>query len=246
MKPDVLLLSAGFGSRLRPLTDTCPKPLIPVAGKPLLVWNLELLARSGFSRVFINLHYLGEMIREFVGDGSTWGLHVEYSDEPLLLDTGGAIKAIESRLQSDLLLTLNSDILVDAAFPFEDLLHFHTNHPRHPEATLVLRTDADADRFGSFESAADNTIVRMLDARHPAGSPAVHSGLMYTGIQVMGRALIAQMPEAGTVFSLTRDTFRTAIHSGAILGAYRYSGYWSDVGTPDRLEAASIYMNSRR
>lgn len=235
----MMLLSAGLGSRLRPLTDSCPKPLLEVAGRPLIDWNLDLVSRAGFNRVFINLHHLGDQIRGFVADGARWGLQIEYSEEPVLLDTGGGIRAIRERLSSDLLLTLNSDILVERSFPLRELVAFHRMHPSAPKATLVLRPDSQASQYGTFDTANDNTIVRMLDVRRPGAPEVEFRDLMYTGVQVMDVDLIEQMPPRGTVFSLTKDVFRTVIRNGAILGGYRYSGYWNDVGTPERLEAAS-------
>ena len=122
---DVLLLAAGFGKRLEPLTVNTPKPLLEVGDKPLIAWNLELIARSGFSRVFINLHHLGERISEFVGDGSHWGLSVEYSKEDPILETGGAIKNIEHKLREPYLITLNSDILLGPDFSLARILEAH-------------------------------------------------------------------------------------------------------------------------
>src|SRR5690554_7590046 len=86
-----MILAAGLGKRMRPLTDTLPKPLIPVRGKPLIQWHLEALARAGVTQVIINLAYRGEQIKELVGDGRHWGLQVVYSSEPEPLETGGAI-----------------------------------------------------------------------------------------------------------------------------------------------------------
>ena len=84
-----MILAAGLGTRLRPLTDTIPKPLLPVGGTPLVLWNLLLLRANGIQEVIINLHYLGAMIEEALGDGSRWNMRITYSYEPELLGTGG-------------------------------------------------------------------------------------------------------------------------------------------------------------
>ena len=84
-----MILAAGLGTRLRPLTNTIPKPLLPIAGTPLIVWNLLLLKRHGFQDVIINLHHLGPMIEQAVGNGSKYGLRIIYSHEPMILGTGG-------------------------------------------------------------------------------------------------------------------------------------------------------------
>jgi NDP-sugar pyrophosphorylase family protein len=91
-----MILAAGLGTRLRPLTNTIPKPLLPVGGTPLIVWNLLLLRRHGIREVIVNLHHLGHLIRKELGDGSTWGMRISYSEEPTLLGTGGGLKQAEA------------------------------------------------------------------------------------------------------------------------------------------------------
>lgn len=237
---EVLLLSAGLGTRLRPLTDTVPKPLVKVGTKTLIERNLELLAAAGAERVFINLHYKGEMIRTFVGDGSRWGITVEYSEEPLLLDTGGAIKAIEDRLEGSHLLTLNSDVLLDPNFSFADLIKSHTDCPNEPSLTMVLRPDPDHKSYGSIGINDEGRVVSFLDESYTAVPP--RRLLMYTGIQVMNRSVIAEMPPKGSIFSLTKDTIRELLRNGGYVGSFVFEGFWSDVGTPERLEQASKEM----
>ncbi|HWC50736.1 MAG TPA: sugar phosphate nucleotidyltransferase, partial [Nitrospira sp.] len=87
-----MILAAGLGTRLRPLTNAIPKPLLPIAGTPLIVWNLLLLKRHGFQDVIINLHHLGPMIEQALGNGSKYGMRIYYSHEPVILGTGGGIK----------------------------------------------------------------------------------------------------------------------------------------------------------
>jgi len=239
---DVLLLAAGFGKRLLPLTATKPKPLLEVRGKPLIAWNLELLARGGFSRVFINLHYLGSQIRDFVGDGASWGLEVRYSEEPVILDTGGGIKNIEDELEKNFLLTLNSDTLVGKEFSFRDLLAEQSKGAR---ASLVVRRDPEAKSFGSLAIDEHGIVKRFLDAEAPdlrTNSDSIHSPsneVMYAGIQILEKSLLREMPPKGSVFSITKDVYRTLVRNGGILRTCQYEGYWSDVGTPERLESAS-------
>src|SRR5262249_45295083 len=138
---DVLLLAAGFGKRLLPLTELTPKPLLPIAGRKIIDYSLRHIARAGFRRVFINLHHLGERIRTYVGDGKAFQLEIEYSEEPILLDTGGGIKNIEQRLRSETLITLNADALFGAEFNLADLLRAY-QRDTSVLAVLVLREDA--------------------------------------------------------------------------------------------------------
>ena len=152
-----MILAAGLGNRLRPLTNTIPKPLLPIAGTPLIVWNLLLLKRHGFRDVVINLHHLGPMIEQAVGDGSRYGLRIIYSREPAILGTGGGLKRAEPHFSGESVLVLNGDTLVE--LDLGALCAFHQQ--RDAVATLVLRKDPEAARWGLVEMDSDNRIVRI-------------------------------------------------------------------------------------
>ena len=139
-----MILAAGLGTRLRPLTNTIPKPLLPIAGTPLIVWNLLLLKRYGFHDVVINLHHLGPMIEQAVGNGSRYGLRIIYSREPVILGTGGGLKQAEPHFSGESVLVLNGDTLVD--LDLGALCAFHQQ--RDAVATLALRKDPEAARWG--------------------------------------------------------------------------------------------------
>ena len=156
-----MILAAGLGTRLRPLTNTIPKPLLPIAGTPLIVWNLLLLKQYGFHDVVINLHHLGPMIEQAVGNGSRYGLRVIYSREPTILGTGGGLKQAEPYFSGESVLVLNGDTLVD--LDLGALCAFHQE--RDAMATLVLRKDPEAARWGLVEMDSDNRIVRISRAR---------------------------------------------------------------------------------
>ena len=143
-----MILAAGLGTRLRPLTNTIPKPLLPVGGTPLIVWNLLLLKRHGFRQVVINLHHLGPMIEQTLGTGSKFGIRIIYSHEPVILGTGGGIKQAEPHFSGEPVLILNGDTLVE--LDLEALCDFH--RLRNAAATLVLREDPDAARWGLVSS----------------------------------------------------------------------------------------------
>lgn len=233
---DLLILAAGFGTRLGSITEQQPKALVAVGGKPLIVWNIELAAAAGFKRIFINLHYLGERIRSALGDGSRWGLCIEYSDEqPQILDTGGAIRNIEHLLAHDLLITMNCDALLGRDFSLSGLLGAHRQQPE-ALATLVLRRDKRAEQFGALGVNPAGRIVSFLGKTYLRDT--ITEVLMYTGVQVVSRALIARMPPAGSIFSITRDTYPQLLSEGGYLSSLRYDGLWNDVGTPERLAEA--------
>ncbi|MFN8389139.1 MAG: sugar phosphate nucleotidyltransferase [Bdellovibrionota bacterium] len=240
---DVLLLAAGYGKRLRPLTDNLPKPLVQVGGRPLIDWNLELIAAAGFRRVFINLFYLGEQIRAYVGDGRRYGLEVKFVPEPELLDTGGTVRNVFPLTRSPYLVSVNSDILIGRDFSYNSLLAAHAAaEPKGVCATLALRSDDNAQQYGIIESDAEGRVVGLLDARLPPSAVARSTAVtpyMYMGIQILNSRAIDVMPAVGSVFSLTKDTFRTLILRGSYLNSIVFPGYFSDIGTPERLAAAS-------
>ena len=152
-----MILAAGFGTRLRPLTDVTPKPLLPVAGTPMIVWNLLLLKRHGILDVVINLHHLGAMIEQALGGGARFGMRITYSHEPVILGTGGGIKQAESSFGGEPVLVLNGDTLFE--LNLTSLLAFHQE--RDAAATLVLRHDPEAARWGLVEVTDQAQVMRI-------------------------------------------------------------------------------------
>ncbi|MDD2941582.1 MAG: sugar phosphate nucleotidyltransferase [bacterium] len=240
---DVLLLAAGFGTRLRPLTDSLPKPLVPLCKRPLIDWNLSLIARNGFRRVFINLHYLPELIEEYVGDGSRWGLEVIFVREDPILDTGGAIRNIAEQLRGDLLLTINSDAMFDVDLNLGQLIAGHRGSSLAPLATLLVRENETPEEFGVLRLNGDGRICSFLGVDYISG--ALAEDYLYTGVQLLSLDLLSDMPEKGAIFSITRDTYRRVLERGGVLAGQTYDGFWSDVGTVDRLHAAEAHLKSR-
>jgi CTP:phosphocholine cytidylyltransferase-like protein len=157
-----MILAAGLGTRLRPLTETTPKPLLPVGGTPLIVWNLLLLRAGGIREVIINLHYLGSMIEAALGDGSRWDMQIAYSYEPELLGTGGGLKKAEEFFEGESFLVMNGDTLTNVDLPA--LQEFHRSQAG--VATLVLRDDPHAEQWGAVESDAQDRILR-INGRGP-------------------------------------------------------------------------------
>jgi mannose-1-phosphate guanylyltransferase len=234
---DVLLLCAGFGTRLRPLTESTPKPLLQVGGRALIDHNLRMIARSGFRRVFVNVHYLAEQIIEYVGDGSRWGLEAKCVYEPVILDTGGAVRNIEKFLEHEFLITVNSDVLLGLDFSLRAVLDAHISHHSQPMVTMVLRHDADARSYGEIGIDSAGRVVRFLGSEFGLG-PSVDC-LMFLGVEVLSRGAFAFMPPAGEVFSITRQTLQKIIELRGFIASWIYDGFWSDIGTPERLLKAS-------
>jgi N-acetyl-alpha-D-muramate 1-phosphate uridylyltransferase len=209
-----MLLAAGRGERMRPLTDRLPKPLLEVAGKPLIEWHLERLAQADIREVVINLSWLGELIADALGDGSRYGLAIKYSREPWPpLETGGGLVQALPMLGEGPFLLVNGDVFTDIDFGGLQIA-------RNDLAQLVLVPNPAHHPQGDF----------WLD-EHGRVSHSGAQRLTYSGIAVL-------RPEffAGAVpgrFPLLPWLLR-ALDAGR-LGAQRHDGVWLDIGTPERL-----------
>lgn len=240
-----MILAAGLGTRLRPLTNTIPKPLLPVAGTPIIVWNLLLLRRHGFREVVINLHHLGPMIEQTLGGGEQYGLRISYSREPVILGTGGGIKQVEPFFSGEPFLVVNGDTLFE--LDLDALIAFHRRHAA--AATLVLRKDPEAERWGLVEVGSGYRIVRIAGRGVPDTAPT--EPRMFTGVHILHPRLLRDVPK-GRASSII-DAYVTAIQSGEAVLGYDAEGYWSDVGTPERYaqterdaEAGLINLEARK
>lgn len=225
-----MILAAGFGTRLRPLTEQMPKPLLPIGGVPLIVWNLLLLRRHGFREVVINLHYLGSMIEEALGDGSRFGLRIIYSKEATILGTGGGIKQAEPYFEGEPVLVLNGDTLFE--LDLNALIAFHSMH--RAAATLVLRDDNNAAQWGLVEVGTGHRIVRIRGQGLEQEGPTVPR--MFAGIHVLDLRLLQGVP-AGVARSII-DSYIEAIKQRERVMGYEMHGYWSDLGTLERYKQA--------
>ncbi|HEY5932861.1 MAG TPA: nucleotidyltransferase family protein [Nitrospira sp.] len=225
-----MILAAGLGTRLRPLTNTIPKPLLPVGGTPLIVWNLLLLKRHGIRQVVINLHHLGPMIEQALGTGSKFGIRITYSHEPVILGTGGGIKQAEPHFSGEPVLILNGDTLVE--MDLEALRDFHRTC--NAAATLVLREDSDAAGWGLVEVGDHNQIMRITGKGLGGSRPTVPR--MFAGIHILHPRLLRQVPKG--VASSIIDLYVAAIEQGETVLGYDLQGYWSDIGTVERYTQA--------
>jgi NDP-sugar pyrophosphorylase family protein len=240
-----MILAAGLGTRLRPLTDKTPKPLLPVAGLPLIAWNLLLLRQHGITEVIVNLHHLGEMIERDLGDGSRFGVRLTYQREPVIMGTGGGIKQVEPFFGGEPFLVLNGDTLLELDLTF--LVRFHREEDAL--ATMVLREDPDADRWGVVEMDGRRRVLSIAGRGRTADGPTLRR--MFAGVHVMHPRLLRDVP-LGRASSII-DAYVAAIERGEAILGYDMQGYWSDVGTPERYaqaqqdaEAGVIKLSPRR
>lgn len=210
-----MILAAGRGERMRPLTDHTPKPLLQAGGKPLIAWHLERLAASGFRDVVINHAHLGEQIERVLGDGSQWGLSIAYSPEPPgALETAGGIASALPLLGNEPFLVVNGDIWCD--------WDFSRARPLAPTAAhLVLVANPAHHAGGDFS----------LDGQRVAYAKGEQT-LTYAGIGIFSPAFFADVIP-GTIMKL-RPLLDAAIAAGTLTGE-RFAGRWVDVGTPQRL-----------
>jgi len=226
-----MVLAAGFGKRLAPITHTTPKPLVPVAGRPLLDRLLEFLRAGGIEEVVINLHHLGHRIEEHVGDGRRFGLRVHYSPEDPILDTGGGIKRAERLLAGEPFVVANGDSLLEIRL--RDLLEWH--RARGGVATLMVRPDPNAARYGLVELAADDRVRRIVGL--PPGAAPGTRGFMFPGLHVLEPEVFRWM-DAGGVFSITRVTYPRMIAAGVPVFGCVTPARWITIDTPEALAAA--------
>jgi NDP-sugar pyrophosphorylase family protein len=234
-----MVLAAGHGTRLAPLTHRIPKPLAPVADKPFLEHLLARLARGGVREVVVNLHHLGQLIERAIGDGARFGLRVRYSHEPEILDTGGGIKRAEALLAGEPFFVVNGDSLLEV--DLADVAAFH--RARGGMATLALRADPDASRYGLVEIDAEARVRRIVGL--PASAPAGGlRGYMFPGLHVLDTAVFAHM-DADRAFSITRETYPRLIAAGLPVFGYVTTARWINIDTPAALAAADRELRER-
>jgi NDP-sugar pyrophosphorylase family protein len=236
-----MVLAAGRGTRLAPLTDTLPKPLMTVGGRPLLEHLLAFLRAGGIDEVVINLHHLGARIEDTIGDGRRFGLHVHYSREQEIRDTGGGIKHAEPLLGREPFVVVNGDSLLE--LDLRDVIAFH--EARGGVATLAVRPDPDAARYGLVELDADDRVRRIagLPVDVPA-SPALRP-FMFPGLHVLEPEVLDWM-DAGAAFSINRVTYPRLLAAGRPLFGYPTEARWVTIDTPEALAAADAVLTRQR
>ncbi|MBH3446297.1 MULTISPECIES: N-acetylmuramate alpha-1-phosphate uridylyltransferase MurU [Pseudomonas] len=220
-----MILAAGKGERMRPLTLTTPKPLVRAAGVPLIEYHLRALAAAGFNEIVINHAWLGQQIEDHLGDGSRFGLSIQYSPEGEPLETGGGIFRALSLLGDDAFLVVNGDIWTDYDF---SVLHQPINGLAH----LVLADNPPHHPKGDFT---------LIDGKVRDGEPDAQT-LTYSGIAVLHPQLFDGCSDGA--FKLA-PLLRNAMAKGEVTGE-RLKGHWVDVGTYERLAEAEALIEASR
>lgn len=223
-----MILAAGYGKRLRPLTNKLPKPLIPVNGKPLIQYHLERLASAGVREVVINTAWLGEQIETFLGDGSDFGVSILWSREAKALETGGGIYQALPLLGEEPFILVSSDVWSD--YPYSRLANFTL--PAHAEAHLVLVPNPEHHQRGDYSFRDTDTEGDVLVPRRKTGLSYTFSGMSMITPRLM-TAFVQAEREVQPVFPL-REVLQAAVERGGVSGEV-FKGRWCDVGTVQRL-----------
>lgn len=226
-----MILAAGRGERMRPLTDTLPKPLLPVNGKPLIVHHLERLASVGITDVVINHAWLGEKLEEELGDGSQYDVAIQYSPEGTALETAGGIANALPLLGDQPFLVINGDVWCDWN-PMQAVSVVNRLHDSPSQAWLLMVDNPAHHPEGDFHLDSKG----YLSPRQP-GKPA----LTYAGIGVYHPSLFRNI-EAGQPVPLA-PLLKLAMENRSIEG-FHYTGRWIDVGTPERLAELDEQLRS--
>ena len=210
-----MILAAGRGERMRPLTDTLPKPLLEVHNKPLIVWHLEKLVQKGFKEVIINIAHLGFKIPEYLGDGSKYGIKIAYSDEQTngALESAGGIKKALPLLGEESFLVVNGDVFCDYDFnPDFDL--------QNKLAHLILVQNPSHNIKGDF-GLNDTLVLNKADEMYTFSGIGYYSPELFRNLE-QGKSALAPL-------------LRKAIEQEKITGEVHH-GCWHDIGTPQRLD----------
>ena len=208
-----MILAAGLGKRMRPLTDTTPKPLLPVRGKPLIVYHIEALVNAGVRDIVINHAWLGEKIEQVLGDGSQYGASIVYSPEGEPLETAGGIINALPLLGDAPFIVVNGDVWTD--YPIVNLLDVDCD-----QAHLVLVPNPEHNTAGDF-ALSDNGSVQSQG----------QETYTFSGVSVLSPGLFKGLPQGKRAL---REPLLKAMAENAVSGEL-YKGQWCDVGTPERL-----------
>jgi mannose-1-phosphate guanylyltransferase len=222
-KVDAVILVGGQGTRLRPLTLSAPKPMLPTAGLPFLTHMLSRIAAAGIEHVVLGTSYKAEVFEAEFGDGSKLGLHIEYVVEEQALGTGGGIANVASKLRHDTVLVFNGDVLSGA--DLGALLACHEEH--QADVTLHLVRVSDPRAFGCVPTDADGRVTAFLEKTEDPPTDQINAGCY-----VFRRELIDELPK-GRALSVEREVFPALLTQGRKVCGYVDNSYWRDMGTPD-------------
>jgi NDP-sugar pyrophosphorylase family protein len=232
-----MILAAGYGERLWPLTADRGKPALPVLGKPLVGYVAEYLANNGVSDAVVNLHHAPESVRDALGNGSQFGLHLEYVYEPVILGTSGGLDNARAHFEDETFVVVNGKIITDI-----DLrAAIETHRQSTALATLVLMRNRDRERFSVVET--QNGLISRF-AGMPSPLDDGEGPLMFTGIHILEPRIFEYIPRA--VFSdSVVDVYPKAMAAGERIAAHVGDGMWYELSTLQRYLDISLALMER-
>ncbi len=231
-----LILVGGEGTRLRPLTSRTPKPVLPLAGQPFMLYMLQWLIGHGVDDVILSCGFLADGVRDVLGDGTELGIRLRYVEEPEPLGTGGALKYAEDLLDERFFM-LNGDVLTDLDLTAQLRQHEQTG----AVGTLALTPVEDPSAYGLVPRNPDHSVREFVEKPEPH---QVDTNLINAGAYILQRQVLTGMAPAGTNISIERDVFPALVGHG--LFGFEAPGYWLDIGTPDRyLQATYDILEGR-
>jgi mannose-1-phosphate guanylyltransferase len=225
-----LILAGGEGTRLRPLTSTMPKPVVPLVDRPFICYMLEWLRGHGITEAILSCGFMADGVRAVLGDGSSLGVRLRYLEEPRPLGTGGALKFAEELLEERFFM-LNGDVLTDIDLGEQLRQHERTG----ARVTLALIEVDDPSAYGLVRRRPDLAVMEFVEK---PSSDEIDSRLVNAGAYIIEREVLGEMAPAGSRISIERDLFPALVDRG--LFGYRASGYWLDIGTPERYLQATF------
>jgi mannose-1-phosphate guanylyltransferase / phosphomannomutase len=226
-----VIMAGGKGTRLQPLTSNQPKPMIPIVNTPCMEHIVRLLKRYGFEDILVTLEFMPEVIREYFGDGSEWGVKIDYSVEEEPLGTAGSVKYIEDRL-TERFVVVSGDALTDVDLEKAVALH----EERGAEVTLVLKKVDDPSEFGIVVVEDDG---RVSDFLEKPDEEEVFSYTANTGIYIVEPEVLRDIPE-GQEYDWSKQQFPKMLEEGRPIYGYVMEGYWEDIGNIEQ------YMSAQR
>lgn len=232
-----VILSAGLGTRLRPLTDGVPKVMIPVAGKPLLEWHIEQFKKHGVGEFFINLHYLPDVIKNYFGDGSRWGVKIEYVlEEPDIRGTAGGVKNFDGKLRGDFFVVYGD---IYSEVDYGAMAGAFAAHPDAIGMELVGETDHPEDS-DLVEVNNELRFVKIYQKPH-ATLPRRYKSMR--GIYIFNQKILQYIPPK-TYYEIDHQLLPDIIVKGEKFYGYETSNYLYDIGTPERYRTVEEYVKT--
>ncbi len=219
-----LILAGGEGTRLRPLTSTVPKPVVPLANRPHMSYMIEWLRRFAVEEVILSCGFMAEGVRAVLGDGEGLGVRLRYVEEPEPLGTGGALRYAGDLLDGRFFM-LNGDVLTDIDLGAQLEQHERTGAC----ATIALVAVEDPSAYGLVRRNPDHSVSEFLEK---PSSDEIDTNLINAGAYILERSVLDEMPPPGTASSIERDVFPALVGRG--LYGFEAEGYWLDIGTPER------------